>query len=780
MRVTSAQFRWTSTAVLGSLLAAVLVSAPVGPATASGEPSISIADASVVEGDTGKGRSVQFMITLSEPASVPVTVDYTIVAGTAAAPADINDLRGATKRVTFRPAAGGGLTATRKAVTAKVLPDLEVESDETFSVVLTNPTGGYAIGHATAVATVIDDDPGEGTSVSVGDVSIWEGDVGASPKARNVSLLWVNLSRPATETLTVDVAVVGESATPGTTTTTSTVSSSTTSSSTTSTTAPPGTTGPQASAGEDFTREFVKTLTFRPGQWQKSIAVPIVPDTGAEPDEVVSVSLSNPTGGVVLGRSMGAITILDDDRSTEADILMGSPQAALGQDPERGFNPQFTLNTAGWATNKQNGDKRSAGGCAGSFAGCSPENSAAGVNADYSEDGYYFTIDVDDTRPSGQPLRVEVYDPAFVYNGDGCGANQISAAQATTLQTNHPGDPYALQRYASGRTAWCTGDQSLTGNGGNNGSAIVTTYIVREPDNTPGDVTDNPAICAISFDPYGNPGQGSNAWINAARTGGNGIFDFLNSNANRGRESVRFRDHYRKWFPVCTVPSDSVTEGDYILQVRTNADLSSPLTSTTASLAGSAGSLENVASPFPNTGGHNRYMLRSGWGTSLSTPSGTTFTGVSLSAAGHLPISMNQLGAVAEFYLARITPDMAGRTLELTAWDAVDIGGGSSATYELLSPQLNATEATAAALTDCIVSRDGTTPPPGVTVSGCAVSGITAANYNGRNLIVQVPIPAGYSCEVANPLGCWAKVRVSVVGAGATPADTTTWSVRLL
>ncbi len=469
-------------------------------------------------------------------------------------------------------------------------------------------------------------------------------------------------------------------------------------------------------------------------------------------------------------------------RSATAEFIrpvpMGSPQAALGQDPERGFNPFFVLNTAGWATNKQNGDKRTAGQCSGAFAGCTPANSAAGVNNDYSEDGYYFTIDVDDTRPLGNPLSIEVYDPAYVYNNDGCGANQITGAQAATLQANFPGDPYWNQRYLNGRTPWCTGDQRLTGNGGSNGSAIVTTYIVREPDNTPSDVTDNPAICAISFDPYGDPANGSVAWPASPN---NNIFGLLNNNTTRGRENQVFRDHYRKWFPVCTVPSGSVVEGDYILQIRTNADLSSPLTSITGSLAGSAGSLENAAEPYPNTGGHNRYMLRTGWGTDLSNPSGTTFTGVSLSGLGHLPIYMNQIppgGATAEFYLARITPETAGKTLQLTFWDMADISGGS-ATFELISPQLNASETTAAALDTCSFSRDGTSPPPGVTVSGCTVSGITSANYNGRNMVVRIPIPGDYSCEVTNPLGCWTKVRVSVVGAGATPSDTTTWSATM-
>ncbi len=46
---------------------------------------------------------------------------------------------------------------------------------------------------------------------------------------------------------------------------------------------------------------------------------------------------------------------------------------------------------------------------------------------------------------------------------------------------------------------------------------------------------------------------------------------------------------------------------------------------------------------------------------------------------------MNQLGATAEFFLARITPETAGKTLQLTFWDMADIGGGS-ATFTLLPP----------------------------------------------------------------------------------------------
>jgi hypothetical protein len=453
-------------------------------------------------------------------------------------------------------------------------------------------------------------------------------------------------------------------------------------------------------------------------------------------------------------------------------VPMGSPETLLGQDPENGVNNQYVLNIAGPSTNKQNGDKRTAKWCAGSFAGCSPPNSAHSNNTDYSQDGYYFTVNVDDTAVLGSdPLSIQVYDPAYVYNNDGCGANQLSDAQRTTLNANHPGDPYWDQRYQSGRTIWCTGDQRLAATGGSVGSSIVTTYIVRAPDDTPSDVTDNPAICAISFDPWGDPGQGSNPWP----AGMGNLFDLLNSNTARGRENVVFRDHYRKWFPICTIPAGSVQEGEYVVQVRTNADLSDPSYSTTADLASGAGSLENAADPLPNTGGHNRHMIRAGLAADLTGAPASVRTGISLSALGHLPIYMNQIppgGAQAEFYLARILPETAGKTLQLTFWDMADISGGS-ATFQLVSPP----DATVP-LDDCTFTRDGAAPP-GVTITGCTIAGITTSNYNGRNVIVKIPIPGGYDCASGDPLGCWTKVRVSVVGAGATPSDTTTWSATM-
>jgi hypothetical protein len=45
-------------------------------------------------------------------------------------------------------------------------------------------------------------------------------------------------------------------------------------------------------------------------------------------------------------------------------------------------------------------------------------------------------------------------------------------------------------------------------------------------------------------------------------------------------------------------------------------------------------------------------------------------------------------------------------------------------------------------------------------------------------MIVRIPIPGNYNCDVADPEGCWTKVRVEAVGA-TSAADTTTWSASM-
>ena len=105
-------------------------------------PNISISDASVKEGDTGQ-RDATFALTLSNPSSQPVTVDYATQNGTASASSDYQAGNGT---VTFAPG------NTEETITVEVNGDTKEEKNETFDVNLSNPMGA-----------TIEDGQGKGT-----------------------------------------------------------------------------------------------------------------------------------------------------------------------------------------------------------------------------------------------------------------------------------------------------------------------------------------------------------------------------------------------------------------------------------------------------------------------------------------------------------------------------------------------------------------------------------------------------------------------------------------
>jgi len=74
-----------------------------------------------------------------------------------------------------------------------------------------------------------------------------------------------------------------------------------------------------ASSTPDF-NEIVRIISFAPGQKSASISVPIIDDARTESDEVFIVSLSNPTGGAVIGGGVGPkdsiVRIIDNDFSS--------------------------------------------------------------------------------------------------------------------------------------------------------------------------------------------------------------------------------------------------------------------------------------------------------------------------------------------------------------------------------------------------------------------------------------------------------------------------------
>jgi hypothetical protein len=127
-------------------------------ATVPQPPNVSIGNASKAEGNSGTSN-MTFTVTLSKAATGAVTVNYATSNGTATAG---QDYTAATGTVTF--AAG----ETSKTITVAVAGDATVETDESFTVTLSNPTGA-TITTASAIGSITNDD----TATTPGGTAQW-------------------------------------------------------------------------------------------------------------------------------------------------------------------------------------------------------------------------------------------------------------------------------------------------------------------------------------------------------------------------------------------------------------------------------------------------------------------------------------------------------------------------------------------------------------------------------------------------------------------------------
>jgi hypothetical protein len=239
------------------------------PAGAAATPTVNVGDASVWEGNPTAARYVSFPVTLSDPVTSTVTVQYHVMAGTATAGTDFYDWYGATRTLSFT--AG---TSQNKFVNVKVFPDTVVDDgDETFTLMILSVTGGGIAGDTTGTGTILDDDPGSGVQLAVSDVSIYEGDSGKNHTAK----FWVSLSQPATSVVTVHAMTMDLGAT----------------------------------GGSDYKAKMMD-LSFNIGQIRKPFAVIVYPDAVQEVDEQFHVMLSNPANATIADDT-GFGTIVNDD-----------------------------------------------------------------------------------------------------------------------------------------------------------------------------------------------------------------------------------------------------------------------------------------------------------------------------------------------------------------------------------------------------------------------------------------------------------------------------------
>jgi large repetitive protein len=233
------------------------------PGDAGGDAAVaglSINNVSITEGNSGVAQAT-FTVSLSPSMPGTVTVSYTTADGTATASTDYVTMAGT---LTF--VAG----ETTKNISVPVIGDVLDESDEAFSVVLSNPTGG-ALVVAQGTGTIVDnDDP---PALSINDVAVGEGNSGTTAATFTVSL-----SAASGRSVSVNYTTADGTAT---------------------------------TASNDYAASS-GTLTFAAGETSKTLTVPIVGDALDEADETFSVVLSSPVNATI-GDATGAGTITDDD-----------------------------------------------------------------------------------------------------------------------------------------------------------------------------------------------------------------------------------------------------------------------------------------------------------------------------------------------------------------------------------------------------------------------------------------------------------------------------------
>jgi hypothetical protein len=224
-------------------------------------PTLSVPDAGVVEGDSGT-KVINVTVKLSQAAAGPVTYSIASSNGSAVAGSDYTAIN-----LTNQVIPAGEL---QKVHPITVSSDTDDESNETFTVLVSNTVGATAL-DGSATANIYNDD---GPTLTVGDATISEGNAGTK-----LLTFTVTLSVAQGSPVTYNIATSNLTAT----------------------------------AGSDYVASSLVGESIPAGQLSRTFAVTLNGDTTAEANETFRVTLSNPTAGVSLLRPVATGTINTDD-----------------------------------------------------------------------------------------------------------------------------------------------------------------------------------------------------------------------------------------------------------------------------------------------------------------------------------------------------------------------------------------------------------------------------------------------------------------------------------
>lgn len=250
---------------------------------------------SIANGVATEARNVVFAVTLSEPATDAVTVDYKVLPNGSAYDGDFNYALSHSYNAGTVTFAAGETTAFISISTAHDYLD---ERDESFTLQLFNASqnaalaGGSEVLRATGV--ILDDDgSGSNADLFVSDPILIEGDRGTQ-----IAVFELRLTEPASASFTVDYTTKDGSAT----------------------------------SGQDYVATS-GSLTFEEGQQTAYVSVDIKGDKLSETTEFFDLVVT-PSKGVSLGTDglVGTATILDDDTGKGPVISVSDGVANEAQD----------------------------------------------------------------------------------------------------------------------------------------------------------------------------------------------------------------------------------------------------------------------------------------------------------------------------------------------------------------------------------------------------------------------------------------------------------------
>jgi len=231
----------------------------------TGVPTVAFTSAASSGGEGPFDMSVLLTTPNSQPTTVPVTVNFNTVDGTALAGSDFVAAAGT---LTFPT---GTTSGTVLPISLSVMSDGVSEAAESFSVALSGAVGASVVAPESQVRTIVDADAQP--TVSVADVTVPEGDSGTQN-----AIFVVSLSGASGQDVVVSYATAD------------------------------GT----ASGVSDFFAIPSGTLTIPAGTRTAPLPVLVLGDTAPEEDETFNVNLTGATNATI-GRATATGTIRDDD-----------------------------------------------------------------------------------------------------------------------------------------------------------------------------------------------------------------------------------------------------------------------------------------------------------------------------------------------------------------------------------------------------------------------------------------------------------------------------------